>query len=538
MSSASRQIACFACHHEFDYEGNPADDEIIECPACGVKGSFQFMRNARLKQESDPGESFPLKNGNEVFFQEMKAVHPSLDIAGDILYVTKLLPGKFGVYDRNNNYIGKQDDMRNFTITSDREIFECTFNEFKLRGLFPRIPDSDIESGWSGRSVGNFIKNGATVNPAEIFAKCRGRFDYYMDFSELKGASTYCALYTILSYFYPLFNAVPYTKLSGLKGAAKTKLGLIFACMGFNSLLAVSMTPAVLFRTIQDTRGLMIIDEGENYQVADELRVEIISILNSGYQSTGTVSRMNMDSRKKKREKFSTFGPKIIVSINAMIDTLNDRAYEILLLKTLDATKGNRQVNPQDKEMAHIRDELYILLMTRWKEVREIASEIASDESLVGREFDKAKPLLVLAEFIDRHLPEKQRYVKQELTDFIKVQQKEKESDASDSMEALVIQELKEEAKRFLGAGDEIDAEGNVVYDKKAMNRRIPIQLKILAMSVAIEEGHDHQSWKPASRMRTGPPCSPSGSDTQRRPKFRFVRSIGGVPAVLSLSWH
>lgn len=486
MSKQGETVRCISCSKNWritnDQRGLP---EII-CPHCH---SRQLYDDAKI--DSGTSEPLELDNGNSVFFQEWKTVNPALDIADDKVLLTKALPGSYTVYDKNGNDMGKRDEIRNVTITSEREIFECTPTTFKKRNLFPRMPESDIECNWSASSVEKFIRQGQTVDPAEVFRACRQKFDFYMDFSEMKGAQTFCTLYTMLSYFYPLFDSVPYLKLSGLKGSAKTKLCLLFALLGFNPLMAVSMTPAIIYRTIQDTRGLLIIDEGENYQFPDELRIEIISILNSGWQSSGFVSRMDMDGRRKKRIKFSTYGPKIIGAISTMIETLADRAYEIMLLKTMDIKKANREVSPRDTSLAAIRDSHYILLMNFWREVREIASSITNNDELAGREWDKARPLMVLAEFVDSHLPEEERYVRRELGEFIREQRKEKEADESDSIEMLILQELAEEVKRIIGEEDAIDEKGSPVFSQKKARKAVSIHLNILAAKVAVEDGYD-----------------------------------------------
>lgn len=486
MSKQHETVRCISCSKEWKITDEQQGLVEIICPHCQ---SRQAYNDAKI--DSGTSEPLELDNGNAVYFQEWKTVNPALDIADGELFLSKALPGSFTVYDKEGNDKGKREEIRNFTITNERNIFECTYTAFKKRNWFPRMPESDIECNWSASSVEKFIRYGATADPVEVFRACSAKFDFFMDFGETKGASVFCALYNLLSYFYVIFDSVPYLKLSGLKGSAKTKLCLLFALMGFNPLMAVSMTPAIIYRTIQDTRGLLIIDEGENFQFADELRVEIISILNSGWQSSGSVSRMDMDGRRKKRVKFSTYGPKIIGAINTTIETLADRGYEMVLLKTIDATKANREVSPRDKSMAGIRDSLYILLMNSWDEVREIASSITNSDELAGREWDKAKPLLVLAEFVDSHLPEKERYVRRELIDFIKEQRKEKEADESDSIEMLILQELKDEVRRKIGEEDEIDGEGKAVFSRKKLNRSETINLKLLSEVVAIGEGYD-----------------------------------------------
>ena len=478
--SEAQMVQCIYCDKVWNAgKDRVLDDFPIVCSHCGKDQPGNAARDMWTESQKTILE---LKSGAKVIFKEARAVNPALDVAHGVMIITKLLPGEFKAFHpKTHEFIGMTYELRNFTITSEGEIFECTAGEFRQRDLFPKVPDSDVECPWSASSVKRFIDGDAHVNPAVLFQKTRDAFDYYMDFGEVKGASAYCALYNMLTYFFVLFDAVPYLKLSGMKGAAKTKLCELFLQMGFNPLMAVALTSAILYRTIQDTRGVMIIDEGESLQFNDDQRAEMIAILNSGWRANGSVSRMNMEGKRKKREHFSTYGPKIIGAINAVIDTLGDRAYEILLLKTLDEEKANRGVKNGDKGLSAIRDDHYILLMTHWQEVRQILETIENKDRLLGREWDKAKPLLVLAEFIDSYMPEEKRTVRQELTEFVREQTRDRREDTSDSFDALILDELE----------TMVVSETKRVTNDEQPNRQVEIVLKVLAEAVAIAEGND-----------------------------------------------
>ncbi len=478
--SEAQMVQCPICKKVWNAGKDFVPDTMpIKCPSCPEAPQGVDARRAWIEFHS---EFYDLKSGNRVLFREARAVNPALDLANGVMILTKLLQGQFKTYDRKTgDFIGMVDDLRNFVITSEGEMFECTVGQFRERDLFAKIPDSEVECPWSAASVRRFIDGDAHVDPAVLFQKTRDAFDYFMDFGEVKGASTFCALYNLLTYFFVLFDAVPYLKLSGMKGAAKTKLCELFFQMGFNPLMAVALTSAILYRTIQDTRGVMIIDEGESLRFNDDQRADTIAVLNSGWRANGSVSRMNMEGGRKRREHFSTFGPKIIGGINAVIDTLIDRAYELLLLKTLNPEKANRSVKIGDKNLSAIRDDHYILLMKHWKEVRHILETIENKDGMLGREWDKAKPLLVLAEFVDGYMPEGKKTVRRELIEFVREQTKDRQEDTSDSFEALILEELE----------SMVLAEVRHITGEEQPGRRVEIVLKVLAEAVAIAEGND-----------------------------------------------
>ena len=61
------------------------------------------------------------------------------------------------------------------------------------------------------------------------------------------------------------FQYAPYVKYEGEKGSSKSKACEVHEYIDFNAFSGVDYTPAVIFRTLQDTRGTLIIDEAETY---------------------------------------------------------------------------------------------------------------------------------------------------------------------------------------------------------------------------------------------------------------------------------
>jgi hypothetical protein len=137
-------------------------------------------------------------------------------------------------------------------------------------------------------------------------------------------------------------TVTPYLYIhSAQKGSGKTLVIDVLETLVRNPIRGTSMTPAVLFRLIEDLQPTILLDEIDTVWSGakhDDLR----GAINGGYRKGGHVWRVDM----REPQKFSTFAPKLLAGIdNAMLpDTIRDRCIPILLQR---ATQ---------EELTHVRD--------------------------------------------------------------------------------------------------------------------------------------------------------------------------------------
>ena len=118
------------------------------------------------------------------------------------------------------------------------------------------------------------------------------------------------ALYVLMSWVYDRFTAVPYIRYLGESGTGKTRMLEILAAICNRSLLFTgNVTGAALFRSIDDVRGTLVVDEADLQ--SSEAWSDIVKVLNSGYTHDGNVLRCDKD-RGFKLVSFCTFGPKVL----------------------------------------------------------------------------------------------------------------------------------------------------------------------------------------------------------------------------------
>lgn len=90
-----------------------------------------------------------------------------------------------------------------------------------------------------------------------------------------------------------LFEAIPYLHLTGAKGSGKTTLVRILSSLSHHPVSTVSVTPANLFRMIENEQPTLFIDEAEDLEKRGTSNNPTIQSLNSGYKKTGKFTELS-----------------------------------------------------------------------------------------------------------------------------------------------------------------------------------------------------------------------------------------------------
>lgn len=148
-----------------------------------------------------------------------------------------------------------------------------------------------------------------------------------------------CTLWTILTYCYNSFRILPLLAISSPeKRCGKTTLLETLGGLANKPLLASSITPSAIFRTIEKHRPCLLIDEADTFiKDNDELR----GVLNSGHTTKSAfVIRTNPNTLEI--ERFSTWAPKAVSLIGNLPDTLSDRSIAIRMERKIVSDKVKR----------------------------------------------------------------------------------------------------------------------------------------------------------------------------------------------------
>ena len=439
-----------------------------------------------LKDEEDG--AVKIDTGQSVYFRDFQKVPLAQGFANDTMYIS--VPLWFDIEKRDEEtgeVISRKRTLSNFVVLSDGRIIKPYDKFFQELNLVPEIPEAVLPLRWSMESIQRFHEDHSRVDPISVFSRLKDTWNSYMDLSGNPGADTALPLFNILAYCVQLFQYAPYLKYEGEKGAAKSKACEIHELVDFNAIYGTNYTPADMFRTLDDMRGTLIIDEAENYGhngSKSDYDLAREQIINLGFKKNGTVSRR--DDYGKTRRTFHVFGIKIFGSIGSVSETIRDRAYQITLLKTGNREISKRTPRTTDPRWQQIRDDLYLLLLNYWQEIKELAESgnIENRLDLISRDYDKAFPLIVLATFFDRHDTGKKYNVMDNLWTFLQDQQTRQISLTLDTFDQVVVDVVEEDI------GENLELQGILEPD----DRDVRLELRDVAAKIATREGKKNNS--------------------------------------------
>ena len=136
----------------------------------------------------------------------------------------------------------------------------------------------------------------------------------------------------------------------------------------FNAIKVKGVSVASLADSIDGVRGTFLNDQAE--ALSNDKNIEILGLLTDSYTKGGGTRRIvNISNKKRSVMDFETYSPKAFASIKEIDADLRDRCIEITMLR---ASKDFPEPEAFLLIWGDLRDKLYRLLLTRWKDAREI----------------------------------------------------------------------------------------------------------------------------------------------------------------------
>jgi hypothetical protein len=241
------------------------------------------------------------------------------------------------------------------------------------------------------------------VHLAEVLDEADAAIRRHVWIGEHQAAAA--ALWVSLAYHVDKCDVVPILLVrSPTKRCGKTTLGRVLAAMLPRVLAASNVTAAALFRTIEQYKPTLLIDEADTFlTVSDEVR----GLVNAGHsRDTAFVIRTVGDNHEPRQ--FSVFGAKLLLGIGRLAPTIEDRS----IIVTLDRKPPGSVVTRITRQaMADLRQ--IARKFMRWSV--DYADQIDPDadpavpEVLNDRQMDCWRPLIHLAELAGGHWPSKAR---------------------------------------------------------------------------------------------------------------------------------
>jgi len=135
------------------------------------------------------------------------------------------------------------------------------------------------------------------------------------------------------SYFSPILLISSPEKRSG-----KSTLLSLLAALCTRTLLAANISPAAVYRAIEQWQPTLLIDEADTFLKQND---DMAGVINSGHtKTTAFVIRCDGDANEPKR--FSTWCAKVIAGIGSQRDTLEDRSIPVALRRKLPDEQVSR----------------------------------------------------------------------------------------------------------------------------------------------------------------------------------------------------
>lgn len=366
---------------------------------------------------------------------DVPIINPALDYAKGVVYIAQ-----------QRTVASEDSTIKSIPVifTSERDYFLCPqvkqANELRLIANRVAI-DKNLERAgqrWSLPAIMEFLEMGGNaVCPWKLYHRLEQLYRERIWFPEV-GNYWIFALYTMLSYVYPVFDAVPYLHLTGLPGSGKTHAARLLATLAFNGHVEVDPTEASLFRTIEATRGLVVLDDQET-GVTNRRHSEnpFMTIMKVGYKRGGMVTRMERRGADFVPQTFDVYCPKVITNVFGLEDILADRTIPILMRGLPPNLDRPINTSPlQSKVSQPIVDDLFLFAMHHTPKISELANEPSQHQNRTEEIF---WPLFVLAMYIDIHSSEgAERSLLSELSAILEEKKGEREVIKYDTPEATL----------------------------------------------------------------------------------------------------
>jgi len=229
------------------------------------------------------------------------------------------------------------------------------------------------------------------VDGADVLDELRDLFDRYLVLPV--GAAVMMALWVAHTFIFDRFDHTGYLAIvSPQRRSGKTTTLTVLSSVVSRPLPAGNVSPAAVYRVIQDQKPTLLVDELD--RVARDS--DLWTVLNAGHSRGTPVIRTSGDNMEPR--SFATFGPKVLCYIRkartSIPDTVEDRSIRVMIQRQ---TKVERRPKVRSKvlneEAGPIRSRL-----VRW--ARDLGEDLAHCEVpavLDDRAADSWEALLAVA---------------------------------------------------------------------------------------------------------------------------------------------
>ncbi len=332
--------------------------------------------------------------------QKLIVVHPSLDIKNNNLflgYSNKVLDIKDRKYKNTDYHLIATTDADG----SEKRVSIIKDNQFNHKDItYTFEPNSDnkerrlanLDDRWSRELMEKSTENYKHINNTEVYSrlintlkqhvKCESEIEYDL-----------LATWIVMTYFYPIFPAIPYLHIKAIKGSGKSTTLDFIKLTAFNASKEAA-TFASMRDRIDGQKGVYIVDQADNI-LGTQSNNQMVDIFTDSYKKNGgKVSKMTEEKRKQVIAEFDTYSPKAFASIKELNRDLRDRCIPINLIRSIENLKYLDSDSPVWLE---IRDSIYNLLISTFdnvgNEYNRLSQIYLTSNEIVGRKLELWLPI-------------------------------------------------------------------------------------------------------------------------------------------------
>jgi hypothetical protein len=233
-------------------------------------------------------------------------------------------------------------------------------------------------------------------------------FAKYLDLPSETAAGTVAMLacWSLLSYVFPVFDAVPYIAVGGPAGSGKSRVFELLAQVVLRPLSTSNLSSPALFRSMDAFGGIPLLDEAERLKDSRSPEVaDLLTSLYSGYKRGGCATRCEKggDGQFTLRH-FNVYSPKAFAAINELPPTLATRCLAVPMFRSPPGSpKPKLRVEQDAQRWQVLRDALHTLAMEHGSEWLDLPTRQDVVPQMSGRNFELWQPLLSIAAWLEGH---------------------------------------------------------------------------------------------------------------------------------------
>jgi len=290
-----------------------------------------------------------------------------------------------------------------------------------------------------------------------LLEEIRSTIHKYVDISEKY--EKLASWYVMTTWVYDELSTLSYLRALGDTGTGKSRFLDVIGNLCYKPIfISGAVTPAPIYRLIEQWKGTLMIDEGD-LRRSDAMN-EVITILNCGFERNKPVIRCDTNDPDK-IQYFDTFGPKVI----ATRQEFNDKALESRCL-TEKMSQTNRTDVPDQlpKSFFDKAEELRNKLL-KWRFDKKKSIDVEKSQSVkIGNVEPRLKQATrgFLAVFDDPQ-------IKENLFEFLKDHQRELIEQRSQTWEGMIV---------------------NTIYDTYKENGEEPCKISPSEIAENVEESY------------------------------------------------